>query len=154
MVRPIMKDILFLGQKSEEATEKDRQVIADLRDTLAAHREACVGMAANMIGSKKRIIIVSLGFADLVMINPVIIQKSQPYEAEESCLSLTGVRKTTRFGKIKVRYQDESFQKHTQAYEDILPRLSSMSATIWKGLLSDRSALYIQGHLSAAVKVE
>lgn len=123
MVRPIMKDILFLGQKSEEATEKDRQVIADLRDTLAAHREACVGMAANMIGSKKRIIIVSLGFADLVMINPVIIQKSQPYEAEESCLSLTGVRKTTRFGKIKVRYQDESFQKHTQAYEGYIAQI-------------------------------
>lgn len=123
MVRPIMKDLLFLGQKSEEATEQDRQVIADLRDTLAAHRESCVGMAANMIGSRKRIIIVSLGFADLVMVNPVIIQKSQPYETEESCLSLTGVRKTGRFRKIKVRYQDEAFQKHTQEYEGYIAQI-------------------------------
>lgn len=123
MVQPIMKDILFLGKKSEEATEKDRQVIIDLRDTLAAHRESCVGMAANMIGSRKRIIIVSLGFGDLVMVNPVIIQKSQPYEAEESCLSLDGTRKTTRFKKIKVRYQNEAFQKCTQAYEGYIAQV-------------------------------
>ena len=112
-----MKDVLFLGQKSEEATELDKQIITDLHDTLSAHREHCVGMAANMIGQKKRIIIVSFGFMDMVMVNPVIVQKSQPYEAEEGCLSLQGVRKTTRFRKIKVRYKDESFHEHTQEYE-------------------------------------
>ena len=77
MIQPIMKDVLFLGQKSEEATELDKQIITDLHDTLAAHREHCVGMAANMIGQKKRIIIVSFGFMDMVLVNPVIIQKSQ-----------------------------------------------------------------------------
>ena len=117
MVKPIVRDVLFLGQKSEEATEQDRQICMDLRDTLAAHRDHCVGMAANMIGQKKRVIIVSLGFVDMVMINPEIIQKSQPYETEEGCLSLQGVRKTTRYRKIKVHYQDESFVEHTQEYE-------------------------------------
>ena len=117
MIQPIMKDVLFLGQKSEKATEQDRQICMDLRDTLAAHKDHCVGMAANMIGQKKRVIIVSLGFVDMVMINPEIIQKSQPYETEEGCLSLQGVRKTTRYRKIKVRYQDESFTEHTQEYE-------------------------------------
>ena len=117
MIQPIMKDVLFLGQKSEDATELDRQIITDLHDTLAAHREHCVGMAANMIGQKKRIIILSLGFMDMVMVNPVIVQKSQPYETEEGYLSLQGVRKTKRFRKIKVRYKDESFKEHTQEYE-------------------------------------
>ena len=117
MIQPIMKDVLFLGQKSEEATERDRQVCVDLRDTLAAHRDRCVGMAANMIGQKKRVIIVSLGFVDMVMVNPEIIRKSQPYETEEGCLSMQGVRKTTRYRKIKVRYQDEAFVEHTQEFE-------------------------------------
>ena len=117
MIQPIMKDVLFLGQKSEKATEQDRQIFTDLRDTLSAHRDHCVGMAANMIAQKKRVIIVSLGLVDMVMINPEIIQKSQPYETEEGCLSLQGVRKTTRYRKIKVRYQDESFTEHTQEYE-------------------------------------
>ena len=117
MVKPIIKDVMFLGQKSENADEGDRQVMADLRDTLAAHRDSCVGMAANMIGVKKRIIIVAMGFMDLVMVNPVIIQRKQPYDAEEGCLSLEGVRKTRRFSKIKVQYMDESFQKHTQEFE-------------------------------------
>ena len=117
MVKPIVRDVFFLGQRSEEATEEDKQVIVDLRDTLKANHERCVGMAANMIGYRKRIIIVSMGFMDVVMVNPVILQRSQPYETEEGCLSLDGVRKTKRFRKIKVQYQDESFQKHTQDYE-------------------------------------
>jgi peptide deformylase len=117
MVKPIVRDVLFLGQKSEEATKEDRQIITDLRDTLNAHRERCVGMAANMIGYKKRIIIVSLGFMDLVMVNPVIVQKTGAYETEEGCLSLDGVRKTGRFRKIKVQYLDESFHKQMQEYE-------------------------------------
>ena len=117
MVKPIVRDVFFLGQRSEEATENDKQIMTDLRDTLKANHERCVGMAANMIGYRKRIIIVSMGFMDVVMVNPVILQKSQPYETEEGCLSLDGVRKTKRFRKIKVQYQDESFQKHTQDYE-------------------------------------
>ena len=96
MVKPIMRDVLFLGQKSIPATEEDLQVGRDLQDTLAANREACVGMAANMIGVKKRIIIVNAGFRDIIMFNPVIVRKSGPYDTEEGCLSLPGVRKTKR----------------------------------------------------------
>ena len=117
MVKPVVRDVFFLGQRSEEATEADRQIMTDLRDTLKANHEHCVGMAANMIGYRKRIIIVSTGFMDVVMVNPVILQRAQPYETEEGCLSLDGVRKTKRFRKIKVQYQDEAFQKHTQDYE-------------------------------------
>ena len=102
MIKPIMKDVLFLGQKSEPATKADLQVVIDLQDTLAAHREECVGMAANMIGIKKRVIIVNMGMIDIVMFNPVIRKKSGAYETEEGCLSLTGVRKTTRYEKIEV----------------------------------------------------
>ena len=117
MVKQIVRDIIFLGQKSEDATEEDKQVIVDLHDTLAAHRESCVGMAANMIGYKKRIIIVSTGMADIVMVNPVIIQKSQPFDTEEGCLSHEGVRKTKRFRKIKVKFLDESFRQQNQSFE-------------------------------------
>ena len=117
MVKPIMRDVFFLGQKSEEATEQDKQIIRDLHDTLAAHRSGCVGMAANMIGYRKRIIIVSMGIVDLVMVNPVILQKSQPYDTEEGCLSLVGVRKTKRFRKIRVQFLDETFKEQTREYE-------------------------------------
>ena len=117
MVKEIVRDILFLGQKSDEATEEDTQVITDLRDTLEANRDHCVGMAANMIGYKKRIIIVSTGMIDIVMVNPIIIQKSQPFDTEEGCLSLEGTRRTKRFKKIKVKYMDESFQPQTSLFE-------------------------------------
>ena len=116
MIKPTVRDIFFLGQKSEPMTESDRQVIQDLRDTLAAHREACVGMAANMIGYKKRTIIVSLGFADLIMHNPVYISKAGEYETEEGCLSLEGVRSVKRFREIEVKYQDESFNEKVQKF--------------------------------------
>ncbi len=135
MVKPIMKDVLFLGQKSEEATEADRPIIQDLHDTLAAHRESCVGMAANMIGYRKRMIIVSMGLSDVVMINPAIIQKSQPYQTEEGCLSLQGVRKTRRFKKIKVQYLDESFQKHTQEYEGHIAQIIQHECDHLDGIL-------------------
>ena len=102
MVREITKDIFFLGQKSEQATEADIQTGRDLQDTLKAHRAECVGMAANMIGIKKNVIIVNMGIVDLVMFNPVLLKKSGPYETEEGCLSLTGVRKTTRYREIEV----------------------------------------------------
>jgi len=116
MIKPIVTDILFLKQRSEPASKEDLYIADDLKDTLAAHKNACVGMAANMIGYRKNIIIVSMGLMDMIMFNPVILNKSQPYEAEEGCLSLVGVRKTTRYQKITVRYRDMSFQEHTQEF--------------------------------------
>ena len=106
MVKTIVKDVLFLGQKSEPATKADMQVGIDLQDTLQANRAGCVGLAANMIGVKKNIIIVNVGFMDLVMFNPIIIKKDTPYETEEGCLSLVGVRKAKRYENIEVEYYD------------------------------------------------
>lgn len=116
MVRPLMKDVFFLNQKSEPAMEADKQVVQDLLDTLKANEDGCVGMAANMIGVNKRIIAVSMGFANIAMINPVIVKQSGPYETEEGCLSLIGVRKTTRYKDIEVEYQDTNFKKQRQKY--------------------------------------
>lgn len=109
-----MKDIFFLGQKSEPASREDLQVGRDLQDTLAANREVCVGMAANMIGVRKRVIIVNMGMFDVVMFNPVMIRKDTPYETEEGCLSLPGVRKTTRYQNIEVEYYDMNWTKRRQ----------------------------------------
>lgn len=114
MIKPIVKDIFFLRRKAETATREDIQVEIDLQDTLRANREACVGMAANMIGVNKRVIIVNMGFVDAVMFNPVLIKKDTPYETEEGCLSLTGVRKTTRYENIEVEYLDMNWKKQRQ----------------------------------------
>ncbi len=111
MIRPIERDVYFLGQKSEEATRDDLPIGQDLQDTLRANKDRCVGMAANMIGIKKRIIIVNLGFRNLVMYNPVIKKKTGSYEAEEGCLSLEGVRKTIRYQNVEVEYLDENWKK-------------------------------------------
>ena len=116
MIRPIIHDPLFLAQKSVPAREIDKPIITDLMDTLRANLDKCVGMAANMIGVKKRIIIVNMGFLNLVMYNPVIVKKDTPYETEEGCLSLDGVRKTTRYQNIEVDYLDSSWKKHRQQY--------------------------------------
>ena len=116
MIKPITHDTFLLSRKSEPATAADLAIARDLRDTLAAHRSECVGMAANMIGSSKRIIIVAVGMFDMVMLNPVIVKKSGAFETEEGCLSLSGVRKTTRYEKITVKYQDERMKPHTQEF--------------------------------------
>ena len=116
MVQPIMKDIIFLAHKAEEATPADMQVAQDLLETLAAHKDGCVGMAANMIGVNKRIIAFDNGGKYMLMFNPVIIKKSDAYEAEEGCLSLTGRRKTRRFKSIKVQYQNEEFQTRIKTF--------------------------------------
>ena len=116
MIKPIVRDIFFLGQKSEEATRSDLSVGQDLQDTLKANQDRCVGMAANMIGVKKRIIIVNIGIINLVMYNPVIGRKDGPFETEEGCLSLDGVRKITRYQNIEVEYMDGSWKKHRQKY--------------------------------------
>ena len=113
MIKPIVKDVLFLKQKSTESTIKDKQVADDLKDTLAANRSICVGMAANMIGYKKRTIIISMGILDIIMHNPVIVSKSGEYETEEGCLSLTGTRKTKRYKDIEVKYRDEAFKEQS-----------------------------------------
>ncbi len=114
MVKEIMRDPFFLAQKSVPATKDDLQLGRDLMDTLKAHREGCVGMAANMIGVKKNIIIVNMGFVDAVMFNPVIVSKSGPYQTEEGCLSLIGLRKTTRYQDIEVEYYDFAWKKQRQ----------------------------------------
>ena len=123
MVKPIVKDILFLGQKSVPATQLDMNVVNDLRDTLAANRERCVGMAANMIGYKKNMIIVSAGPVDMIMINPVICSKIGRYETEEGCLSLEGKRKTTRYKKIEVEFQDASFAKKRMKFNGYIAQI-------------------------------
>ena len=135
MIKPIMRDVLFLGQKSEEATENDKQIIEDLKDTLKENHERCVGMAANMIGYKKRIIIVSMGFMDVIMVNPVITQKLQPYNTEEGCLSLDGVRKTKRYNKIRVQYMDESFQSYTREYEGHIAQIIQHECDHLEGII-------------------
>lgn len=117
MVRPIVRDELFLMQKSELATMLDSAVIVDLMDTLRANTKHCVGMAANMIGVKKRIIVFSVGLAIIPMVNPVITRKLKPYETEEGCLSLNGVRKTKRFETIDVEYEDQNFKKQKQTFQ-------------------------------------
>lgn len=116
MVKTIVRDIFFLNQKSEKATEADLQVAIDLLDTLKANEAGCVGLAANMIGVKKCVIAVNMGFMNMAMFNPEIVSKSQPYEAEEGCLSLDGVRKTTRYQEIEVEFQDMNFKKQRQKY--------------------------------------
>ena len=116
MIRPIVKDVFFLGQKSGPATMQDLSVGQDLMDTLRANQDHCVGMAANMIGVKKRVIIVNMGILNVVMYNPVIVRKDSPYETEEGCLSLTGVRKTTRYQNIEVEYYDSRWKKRRQNY--------------------------------------
>ena len=110
MVRDIMRDEAFLAQKAELATQDDLSVAQDLLDTLVAHKDGCVGMAANMIGVNKRIIVFDNEGSYIVMFNPEIVKKSGPYEAEEGCLSLSGIRKARRWKSIKVQYQNEKFQ--------------------------------------------
>lgn len=135
MIKPIVRDILFLGQKSEEATKADLSVGVDLQDTLQANRERCVGMAANMIGLKKRIIIVNIGFSDIVMFNPVIISRSGAYETEEGCLSLDGVRKTTRYKDIEVEYLDSSWQKRRQKFSGWTAQIVQHEADHLEGII-------------------
>ena len=116
MIQPIMKDPLFLGVKSQPATAEDLSVAQDLLDTLAAHREGCVGMAANMIGIRKRIIVFDNEGTDMVMFNPEITKQEGWYETEEGCLSLPGIRKTKRYHKIKVQYQNAGFQTRIKTF--------------------------------------
>ncbi|MCR5100881.1 MAG: peptide deformylase [Butyrivibrio sp.] len=123
MVKNIVRDPLFLQQKSEPATEADKQVIVDLMDTLKANSDRCVGMAANMIGVKKQIIVVAAGPFIFPMVNPVITKKSGKYETEESCLSLDGVRPCTRYKEIEVDYLDQNFKPQHGKYSDFTAQI-------------------------------
>ena len=113
MVKELMHDPIFLAQPSQLATKEDLPVAQDLLDTLAANRAGCVGMAANMIGVKKRIIVFDINGTDMIMFNPEIIEKSGEYETEEGCLSLSGIRKTKRFQLITVKYLDMNLKPQT-----------------------------------------
>lgn len=118
MVKQLVHDPIFLSRKSQPATQEDLQVAQDLLDTLAAHRQTCVGMAANMIGVCKNIIAFDNDGTDMVMLNPVIVKRSGEYETEESCLSLLGgPRKTKRYRKIKVQYQTTELQTRRKTFE-------------------------------------
>ena len=116
MIRDICRDETFLAQRAERAGLEDLETVRDLLDTLAAHKESCVGMAANMIGVNKRIIVFDNEGEYMVMLNPVIVKQSGPYETEEGCLSLTGRRKTKRFQTIKVQWQNEKLQTRLKTF--------------------------------------
>lgn len=111
MIYPIMKNVLFLAKRSQPATAADKQVALDLLETLKAHEEGCVGMAANMIGISKRIIAVNMGFANVAMLNPVITARKGRYDTMEGCLSLEGERPCIRYREIEVDYYDINFKK-------------------------------------------
>ncbi len=123
MVKNIVRDPMFLMQKSEPATEADKQVITDLMDTLRANLDVCVGMAANMIGVKKQIIVVAAGPMIFPMVNPVITKKTGMYKTEESCLSLEGVRPCTRYKEIEVDYLDQDFKKQHGKYSGFIAQI-------------------------------
>ena len=116
MIKNIVKGKHIFSRKAKTATEADKQVVTDLIDTLRANREICVGMAANMIGVKKNIIVVAAGPFQFAMINPVITKKSGAYQTEEGCLSLEGVRPCTRYQEIEVDYLDQNFKKQYGKY--------------------------------------
>ena len=117
MVRELIHDPIFLARKSAPAEKGDLETARDLLDTLAAHRDSCVGMAANMIGVCKRIIVFDNEGTPMMMLNPEIVKASEEHETEEGCLSLPGgPRKTKRYRKIKVKYQTEKFQTRLKSF--------------------------------------
>ena len=135
MIKPIVKDIVFLSQKSEPATKDDIAVIDDLTDTLRANLEYCVGMAANMIGVKKRILVFAIGDLIIPMVNPVILNKENGYETEECCLSLIGFRKTTRYEKIEVEYFDRNFNKQKQIFTGFTAQIIQHEIDHFEGII-------------------
>ena len=135
MVKAIVKDVLFLGQKSEKASKNDIAVIDDLIDTLRANLEICVGLAANMIGAKKRVLVFAVGELIVAMINPVIVKKERPYETEESCLSLIGLRKTKRYEMIEVEYLDKNFKKQKRVFNGFTAQIIQHEMDHFEGII-------------------
>lgn len=135
MIKNIVKDAMFLSQKSELATKDDMQVIIDLEDTLRANQSRCVGMAANMIGYKKRIIIYNAGLMNIVMVNPVITSKSKAYQTEEGCLSHSGKRSVTRYENIEVKYLDKNFKPQKGKYSGWIAQIIQHEIDHLEGIL-------------------
>ena len=135
MIREVVKDILFLEQKSEPENKDDAGVINDLIDTLRANLDNCVGMAANMIGVKKRVLVFSVGNIIVPMVNPVILKKENSYETEESCLSLIGSRQTTRYETIEVEYLDKNFNKHKQVFTGFTAQIIQHEIDHFEGII-------------------
>lgn len=136
MIKELVHDPVFLGQKSLPATENDIETAEDLLDTLTFHREGCVGMAANMIGVKKRIICFVCGDEYMTMLNPVIIKKSGPYQTEEGCLSLLGgPRKCTRYESVKVQYQTLELKTRIKTYDGFTAQIIQHEIDHCNGIL-------------------
>lgn len=135
MVKPIVHDMVFLAIPSVEAAETDVEVAQDLLDTLEANKAGCVGLAANMIGVSKRIIAFDDGGKHMAMLNPVIVEKSGAYETEEGCLSLNDVRKTVRYEKIKVAYQNMKMQKKTRTFHGFTAQIIQHEVDHCNGIL-------------------
>ena len=135
MVREIMHDMIILSRKSEEALPSDLPHIQDLMDTLSAHRAECVGMAGNMIGISKRFIAFFDEGSITAMINPRIIMKSDPYETQEGCLSLSGVRKALRYNKIRVEYLNLRWQKKTRTFTGFTAQIIQHEVDHCEGIL-------------------
>lgn len=124
MIKEIVTDQFSLSQKSVPATIEDKSIVQDLLDTIKAHKHECVGMAANMIGVNKNIIVINDNGKYLVMINPLVLKTSgRLYETEEGCLSHKGVKKTKRYEKIKIAYFDENFKKKVKTFQDYLAQI-------------------------------
>ena len=136
MIREIVKDTFFLSQKSEPATRQDQPVIQDLLDTVRANADRCVGMAANMIGERKTILVAQAGKDYLVMVNPKIVDHSrQCYETEESCLSLTGQRPVKRYSVIGVEYLDREFKRKKQTFRDFEAQIIQHEMDHFEGII-------------------
>ena len=136
MVRELIHDPIFLAQKSTSATREDLDIARDLLDTLQAHRETCVGMAANMIGVSRRIIAFDNDGSYMLMLNPRIVKQTGEYDTEESCLSLLGgPRKTKRYQKIKVEYQTLEFQTRLKTFEGFTAQIIQHEVDHCNGIL-------------------
>lgn len=136
MVKEIIRDTFFLTQKSEPADKEDMQVIKDLLDTIKANADHCVGMAANMIGVRKTILVALIGNRYLIMVNPKIVSKSsQTYETEEGCLSLNGQRKTKRYKSVTVEFLDRNFKKKTQTFRAFESQIIQHEIDHFNGIL-------------------
>lgn len=135
MIKPINHDINFLQQPAINATNADQQIITDLIDTLKFHEDHCIGMAANMIGINKRIIIVQMGVMGVPMINPKITKQTGPYTTKEGCLSLTGQRDTNRYTNITVKYLDQQFHPHEQPFSGLIAQIIQHEVDHCEGIL-------------------
>ncbi|MGP3640889.1 peptide deformylase [Lentilactobacillus hilgardii] len=135
MIKPINHNPLTLSQRAQPATSADSQIITDLLDTLRANTQICVGMAANMIGVNKRIIVVQMGMLPVALVNPEIVEKSVPFATKEGCLSLEGQRLTTRYKEITVTYLDQNFRSHRQDFSDWIAQIIQHEVDHCEGIL-------------------